>query len=312
MKYRVLHRTRYRYAELVPLCHNVIHIRPRDTARQSCLACRVDVTPTPAARRDRRDFYGNHMTWLSIQESHQSLTIQARSEVDVAPFRLPADGGPRWEAVADAVAAPAGAEAVDAAQYAFASPYVPRAAELADYARPSFPPGRPLLDAVRDLTTRIYREFKFKARSTTIGTPVLEVLKHRHGVCQDFAHLQIACLRSLNLAARYVSGYVLTRPPPGKPRLVGADASHAWLSAYCPGHGWVDFDPTNGSVPSDEHVTLGWARDYDDIGPVKGVLVGGHSHDLSVSVDVAPLPADGDEEPTTDEAPPKQEEDALC
>jgi transglutaminase-like putative cysteine protease len=173
----------------------------------------------------------------------------------------------------------------------FDSPHVTTGAELADFARPSFAPGRPMLECVTEFTKRIHKEFTFDKAVTTIGTPVLEVLQHKHGVCQDFAHLQIACLRSLGLAARYVSGYLVTQPPPGQPRLVGTDASHAWVSVFFPDYGWIDFDPTNGILPSAEHITLGWARDYSDLSPVRGVVVGGSRHALRVSVDVEPIGA---------------------
>ena len=194
-------------------------------------------------------------------------------------------GGP------DAAAA-AKREVQGARQFTFDSTYVASSPELADYARPSFAAGRSLLDCATDLTQRIFADFTFDSGATVIGTPVLDVLHHRHGVCQDFAHLEIGCLRSLGLAARYVSGYLVTKPPPGRPRLVGADTSHAWLSAYFPDYGWIDFDPTNGVIPSAEHITLAWARDYDDLSPVRGGWsVGGHRHSLAVSVDVEPVAA---------------------
>jgi transglutaminase-like putative cysteine protease len=155
--------------------------------------------------------------------------------------------------------------------------------------RECFPEGSPILVGVRALMIRIHREFAFDPKATTVSTPVMEVFERRRGVCQDFAHLMLSCLRSIGLAARYVSGYLLTRPPPGNKRLVGADASHAWVSVYCPGHGWVDVDPTNGIFPSLEHVTLGWGRDYDDVTPLRGVLLGGGDHELDIEVTVAPV-----------------------
>ena len=166
--------------------------------------------------------------------------------------------------------------------------YVPRNADLLAYAEPSFAAGRQLLDAVMDLTGRIHTDFRYDAKATTLATPVTEVLEHRHGVCQDFAHLQIGCLRSIGLAARYVSGYLQTPTPAGRERLVGADASHAWVSVFCPAVGWVDFDPTNNMIPAEQHITIAWGRDYDDISPVKGVILGGGSHTMSIAVDVAP------------------------
>ena len=178
---------------------------------------------------------------------------------------------------------------MEACSFTFDSHYVKRSPALAEYATPSFAPGRPILDATADLSARIHREFRYDAKATTISTPLAEVLANRHGVCQDFAHLAIGCLRSLGLAARYVSGYLESRPPPGRARLVGADASHAWLAVFAPGLGWVDFDPTNNVLPSERHLTLAWGRDYGDVSPIRGVILGGGSHTMSISVDVAPL-----------------------
>ncbi len=180
---------------------------------------------------------------------------------------------------------------LDARQFVFASPHVTIDAKLVEYAQPSFTERRSLFEATLDLTKRIHDEFKFDSNVTTVGTPTLEVLEHRHGVCQDFAHLQIGCLRSLGLPARYVSGYLVTHPAPGQPKLVGADASHAWVSVFFPEFGWIDFDPTNGLIPTTGHITLAWARDYEEISPVRGVVVGGRRHSLEVGVDVNPVKA---------------------
>jgi transglutaminase-like putative cysteine protease len=210
--------------------------------------------------------------------------------VDVASFGPPTGlWWPAWEQVVQMLKERRDPETLDARQYAYDSNYVQTDAELADYARPSFAPGRSLLECAMDLTQRIFHDFTFDTDATTVGTPVLDVLHFRHGVCQDFAHLQIGCLRSLGLAARYVSGYLVTRPPPGRPRMIGCDNSHAWLGVFFPDFGWIDFDPTNGVIPSSEHITVAWARDYDDISPVRGVVVGGHRHSLRVSVDVEPI-----------------------
>ena len=182
---------------------------------------------------------------------------------------------------------------LQALEFTFASPYVPLASELRAYAAPSFPPGRPVLEGARELTTRIFRDFKYQPGATTLATGVLRAFQMRRGVCQDFAHIQIGCLRSLGLPARYVSGYLLTTPPPGKPRQIGCDASHAWLSLYAPDLGWVDFDPTNNVIPSMQHITVAWGRDYDDICPIRGVFVGGGNHTMTVAVDVQPLGENG-------------------
>jgi len=290
VKYKVTHITEYFYGEPVPLCHNVVHLKPRDTVRQTVLSHTTTVTPNPVTRSERLDFFGNIVNWFGIQEPHSSLRIVARSMVDVKQIDPPTElWCPAWNDVTRMLHDRRIPGAQDAIQFVYDSPFIPSSPELADYARPSFAAGRPLLECLIELTNRIHKEFKFDAGVTTIGTPVLDVLHHRHGVCQDFAHLQIGCLRSLGLAARYVSGYLVTKPPPGRPRLVGCDVSHAWVSAFIPDIGWIDFDPTNGMIPSTGHITLGWARDYGDISPVRGVVVGGRRHSLRVSVDVEPM-----------------------
>ncbi|HTR65332.1 MAG TPA: transglutaminase family protein [Terriglobales bacterium] len=289
MRYHVTHTTRYEYVDAVTLSYNLVRLRPRDHGMQKSLSYELALSPTPAVSRERLDYFGNHAVWFSLQEPHTELTITARSEVQVDLVLQPdaAQSAP-WEQVRETLLTVLNPQMLAAREFCFDSPYVARDAELADYARASFPQGRPLLQAVLDLTQRIHNEFGFVPGSTTVGTPVLDVLHNRRGVCQDFAHLQIGCLRSLGLAARYVSGYLATTPPPGQPRLAGADASHAWVSVFEPDFGWMDFDPTNGIIPSDSHVTVAWARDYDDVGPVKGILVGGRRQRLKVSVDVTP------------------------
>jgi transglutaminase-like putative cysteine protease len=290
MKYKVIHSTEYFYGDSVPLGHNVVHLQPRETDRQSVKSHALAITPNPMVKSDRIDFFGNPVSWFTLAEPHDRLKIVARSEVEVKSFATPTGlWWPSWEQVADTLRQRRGPELLDARQFTFDSVFVSSHPELAEYARPSFAPGRHLLECATDLTNRIHADFTFDSGATTIGTPVLDVLHHRHGVCQDFAHLQIGCLRSLGLAARYVSGYLVTKPPPGRPRLVGADTSHAWVSVYFPDVGWIDFDPTNAVIPSDGHITVGWARDYDDVSPVRGVVVGGHRHSLSVSVDVEPI-----------------------
>jgi len=292
VKYNVTHTTIYYYGEPVPLSHNLAHLKPRENQRQALINFSTLIQPNPIIRSERVDFFGNAVTWFAIQEPHKSLKIVARSLVEVKPFEPPREfWGQAWEDVVRLLQEKRDPAILDAQQFVCDSPYIERAAELAEYARPSFTPGRRLLDCVTELTYRINREFRFDKTATTVGTPVLEVLQHRHGVCQDFAHLQIGCLRSLGLPARYVSGYLNTEPPPGCGRIVGGDASHAWISVFFPDFGWIDFDPTNGCIPSAGHITLGWARDYDDISPVRGVVVGGRRHSLQVSVDVEPLTA---------------------
>ena len=277
MRLRVRHTTEYEYGDTVPLCHNLVHLHPRDTDRQRCVFHDLGISPNPATLRRGIDFFGNPVAWFSVQEPHHGLAITAESLVDVVPRLTGGLAGPAWDRM------PPDPEAVP---FTFDSPHVPLSPKLADYARPSFTPGRPLDEAAGDLMTRIFKDFKFVSGVTTVGTPVLDVLRDRRGVCQDFSHLMIGCLRSLGLPARYVSGYLMTKPPPGKPRLAGCDASHAWVSVHVPGQGWVDYDPTNNVQPDAQHVTVGWARDYGDIGPVQGVIVGGHRHSLRVAVDV--------------------------
>jgi transglutaminase-like putative cysteine protease len=236
------------------------------------------------------DFFGNRLCFFTIQEPHRELLVEARSEVIMEGNATPWPQLPLpWEEAARSVPndhSPAGLEAY---QFGFESPRIRVRPEFASYALQSFTPGRPMPEALLDLTARIHRDFRFDSKATSVRTPTEEVFKKRRGVCQDFAHLQIACLRSLNLAARYISGYLRTYPPPGQPRLVGADASHAWVSAYCPGVGWLDVDPTNNLVPSNGHVTLAWGRDYGDVSPLRGLILGGGAHKLHVGVDMEPL-----------------------
>jgi transglutaminase-like putative cysteine protease len=290
VRYQVTHTTHYDYPDAVTLSHNLLRLRPRDHERQKALGYELSVSPTSTFLKERIDYFGNHVVWFSLHEPHRELTITARSEVEVDLVLQPdVKQGKSWEQVRDALLNPSSGRTLSARQVTFDSPYIYRSAELAEYARPSFLQGQPFLQCVLDLTERIHRDFAFIPGSTRVGTPVLEVLHTRSGVCQDFAHLQIGCLRSLGLAARYVSGYLATTPPPGQARLTGADASHAWISVYEPDFGWIDFDPTNGVMPSDSHLTVAWGRDYDDLGPVKGILVGGRGQRLRVSVDVAPI-----------------------
>jgi transglutaminase-like putative cysteine protease len=289
MLYRVTHCNSYRYSEAVSLCHNLLHLHVRQTPRQVCRHSQFLIQPLPGVSNTRTDYFGNPVMFFTVQEPHKQLSVTAVNLVEVQPQTLPAESLTLpWEAVRYRLAQPS-ADYLQASQFVFDSFYVKRQARLADYARPSFAAGRPIMEAVLDLTRRIHADFKYDKTATTIATPVVDVFEHRHGVCQDFAHLEISCLRSLGLAARYVSGYLLTNPPPGQRRLIGVDASHAWLSVFCPDFGWLDVDPTNDQVPTDKHIVLAWGRDYDDISPIKGVILGGGSQEVSVSVDVAPV-----------------------
>lgn len=290
MQYALTHRTTYRYRSDVAVSHHLARLQPRILPWQQVENFQLEIEPVPVASDERTDWYGNSTSFFSIGSPHEKLVVTARSHVSVtAPFLPVAAQTPPWESVRKRCASDVLTPDSAVGEFRFDSPHITRKAAFADYAAASFPRERPLLEAVSDFTARIYREFKFDPRATTVATPLDEVLSHRRGVCQDFAHLAIAGLRSLGLPARYVSGYLETQPPPGRARLVGADASHAWFSVWCPGHGWIDADPTNNILPGDRHITVAWGRDFSDVSPLRGVVVGGGNHSLGVSVDVAPL-----------------------
>jgi len=290
MTYRIAHKTTYVYQQPVSYGNHVAYLTPRSKPHHACTSHELLVTPAPVAMSERRDFFGNISTIFTVQEPHEELKVEAHSLVivDGPAMRWP-ESSPPWEEVTRSLREDLSEAGLDAYQFVFESPRIALNAEFAAYASPSFLPARPLAEALLDLTARIYKTFRFDSKATDVRTSPLEVLRLRRGVCQDFAHLQVACLRSLGLAARYVSGYIRTYPPPGKPRLIGADASHAWVSVYCPGVGWLDVDPTNNLVPSESHVTLAWGRDYGDVSPVRGVILGGRDHKLEVGVDMEPL-----------------------
>lgn len=290
MIYDIDHRTTYKYAQPVSISHHLLHMCPRPTAGQNVERHNLFIEPAATVIRDSVDYFGNTATHVTIEESHAELSIVSRSTVDVfgAPPVEPWTSPP-WETVADLLSRAADAEALDAAQCLYDSPMTMAGQRVRDYAAASFAPGRPVLEVALDLMGRIYSDFKFDDSVTDVATPVDTVFEERGGVCQDFAHLQIACLRAHGIAARYVSGYILTHPPEGKERLVGADASHAWLSVWSPGYGWMDVDPTNNHVPTTEHVTVAWGRDYGDVSPINGMVVGGGEHEVEVAVDMRPL-----------------------
>jgi transglutaminase-like putative cysteine protease len=295
MSYRVTHTTTYHYGKVVSLCHNLVHLTPRTCARQTCLFSQLEMTPAPKLFVEQADFFGNRATYFMVEEPHEQLTVKAVSETEVVPFAAPDPVvTPPWESVRAFLEQDRSPQGLEAGQFVYDSPYIKVSPELAGYAAPSFPAGRPVLEAALDLTRRIHQDFRYDPKATTVATPLHKVLEIRRGVCQDFAHLHIGCLRALGLSARYVSGYLRTDPPPGQERLVGVDASHAWLSVYCPGFGWVDLDPTNDLIPSDGHLMLAWGRDYDDVSPVKGVNLGGGRHSVRVGVDVAPISKDAE------------------
>ncbi len=287
MKYRVTHITEFIYEALVGLCYNEARLLPRELPHQRVLSCELQVDPLPNDHYERIDYFGNRTDYFSIRHPHDRMIVTATSEIEVEKSPLLDNAWSlSWESVRDRLRSDRSVEVMEASQFILDSPTVSVDDLLADYARPSFPAGKPLVEAVHDLMQRIYHEFKYDPEFSTIATPLKEVLAHRRGVCQDFAHLAIGCLRSQGLAARYVSGYIETMPPPGTERLVGADASHAWFSVYQPGTGWLDFDPTNNQTPQEQHITVAWGRDFADVTPLKGVAFGGGEHKLKVSVDV--------------------------
>jgi len=290
MIYRIVHRTTYKYKYPVSVGNHVACLTPRSLPHHQVTRSELHIHPQPATRTERVDYFGNLLCFFTVQEPHRELVVEARSEVTVKGNAMQWPQPPiSWEEAARWLPNDQSPAGLDAYQFGFESPRIRVRPEFASYALQSFTPGRPMPESLLDLTARIHKDFRFDAKVTNVRTPTEEVFRKRRGVCQDFAHLQIACLRSLNIAARYVSGYLRTYPPPGQPRLVGADASHAWVSAYCPGIGWLDMDPTNNLVPSDGHVTLAWGRDYGDVSPLRGLILGGGAHTLKVAVDMEPL-----------------------
>ena len=289
--YRLEHRTTYRYSEPVTLSHQQLHLTPRSLVYQRSPAHEVTITPAPNYRRERTDAFGNPVTEIAIESAHRTLEIVARSVVEVARRELPeADGTTPWEAVREALAYRAGWRpdplALEATEFMFESPHARVKRDLRAYASDCFRPERSVLEAAQALMGKIHAEFKFDPEATTTTTPVMTFFKQKRGVCQDFSHFMISCLRSTGLAARYVSGYLVNRPAPGKQRPVGAEASHAWVALFVPGSGWIELDPTNNVLPSREHITLGWGRDFSDVTPLRGVINGGGEQTLAVKVTV--------------------------
>jgi transglutaminase-like putative cysteine protease len=293
-RYHIRHETRYDYDQPVGESHHLLRLKPRNLLWQRCLSYHLDVQPAPSLSREFTDNFGNRITALHFEADHGALTVLSESWVEVTdrPAVAPEPAAQSWESVRDSLRYQGGrrmdTETLSATAFLFESTDIRIKRSFALWARDCFTPGRPLLEATDALMKRIYSEFTFDPEATEVSTPVTEVFSQRRGVCQDFAHVMISCLRSLGLAARYVSGYLLTRPPPGKKRLVGADATHAWVSVYLPGCGWLDFDPTNGLQPAEEHIVIGWGRDFADVTPLRGVLLGGGGHAPDISVTVAP------------------------
>jgi transglutaminase-like putative cysteine protease len=292
MIYEISHRTVYLYSAPVSHSDHVLHLKPRRHPRQKVLRHALLIDPAASPQTDLTDDFGNPATIITIEQEHTRLVIHSQAGVEVeAPPDFDAARSTSWNDVAAQLRANLGAETFEAVLYSCPSRHIRPSRAIHKFARQSFPEGRPLLEAVADLTARIYQSFTYQTGATDVATPIEEVLRTKRGVCQDFAHIEIACLRTLGLSARYVSGYLLTRPPEGQPKLVGADASHAWISVWAPETGWVDFDPTNNMVPKDEHIAIAFGRDFQDVSPVSGVLLGGGDHEVEVAVDVNPVAA---------------------
>lgn len=291
MKYELIHRTRYVYDGVVTVSHHLARLAPRPLPGQRCPWHALTIDPVPVGRGVHADAFGNITTYFELEGSHDELDVTARSFVEVFPTKHPEpETTPVWESVVEACSNGETTDFAEADLFRFASPMVPVAKEFGDYARPDFPPGRPILAGLMAFMGRMHKEFKFDPSATDVATPVSEVLKKKAGVCQDFAHLMLACLRSLGLPARYVSGYLETKPPPGMQRLTGADASHAWVSVFCGEEaGWIDADPTNDILPKERHITIAWGRDFSDVSPLRGVTLGAGGQKLHVAVDVIPV-----------------------
>ena len=287
MIFDISHRTHYRYRSAVVQSLHLVHMSPRNLPGQTVRHHGLFVEPAPASRQEGLDAFGNIAVILDIEAPHRELVLLARSTVEKLPLQaIDLAATTPWERLDDALLADGNIRDVDVLLYRCASRLTTPTLEIADYAGQSFTPRRPALEAAMDLVMRIYDDFTFDPHATDVSTPLAQVFRTKRGVCQDFAHAALACFRAVRVPARYVSGYLHTKPPPGRPKLQGADASHAWVSVWSPEYGWIDFDPTNGVVVSDEHVTVAFGRDYDDVSPISGVLRGGGDHSVSVGVDV--------------------------
>jgi transglutaminase-like putative cysteine protease len=284
----ITHTTEYIYQEPISLCHNIARLFPRSFNEQVCRTSDILITPRPDVYLEYLDFFGNRVAYFAIEQEHEKLSVSVTSKVEIKNQPVQRDEYPKisWEDAKQLIRANP-ADIIEVRQYCPETSKTRISTAVASYAKESFPAGRPLFEAAYDLMQRIHKDFYYKPGLTSVSTPVDEVLRLRKGVCQDFAHLAIACLRAMGLAARYVSGYIETITEPGKVKMVGADASHAWFSVFIPGMGWVDFDPTNNQVPLHQHITIGWGCDYSDVAPLKGILLSSRPHKLHVSVNVS-------------------------
>jgi transglutaminase-like putative cysteine protease len=291
MRYQIAHTTEYQYHQTVSLCHNIAMLIPRNTDLQECRKTVVKINPQPDVMSEYQDFFGNKVLYFAVQQEHSSLKVTVLSQVEkFKPRNLKMElyNHIPWENINNMLNEP-GLGNFEARQFIPFTAMTNSTKEIHEYAMQSFTPGRSVFEATTDLVQRIYNDFEFKPGFTTLATPLTEVMEQRKGVCQDFAHLGIACMRSIGLPARYVSGYIETIAPEGKEKLAGVDASHAWFSVFIPQSGWIDFDPTNNLITSDQHITIGWGRDYADLAPLKGVILSTGTHQLDVSVDVKRL-----------------------
>jgi len=289
MDYLVRHRTTYRYVQDVSHSWHLAHLKPRSTPHQTVHDSNISLSLAPATRVGREDYFHNPCEWFSIDQAHTRLEVVAQSSVSVEPPpQRPSRESLPWEKVRTLLENAEEEDSRDAVQFMFDSPLIAFGEDVVAYGAMSFPPGRPILAGAMELMNRIHKDFRYDTTVTDVTTPVDRVFEIRAGVCQDLAHAAIAALRAIGLPARYVSGYLMTRPPPGRARLLGADASHAWFSIWAPPFGWVDLDPTNDLVVSESHVTAAWGRDYSDVAPVSGIILGGHDHVVDVGVDVIP------------------------
>jgi transglutaminase-like putative cysteine protease len=292
-RYAVRHTTVYEYGGDVAHSHHLLHLTPREFAYQRRLSHSLELDPQPSFLHADQDAFGNGIARLEYDRSHDRLSVSAEMQVEVLPRKSgPLEDSEAWDSVRERLsyhASPMNHADLDACRFRMRSSHVPLKQAIEDYAHECFPPGRPIGAAAQALTRQIYRDFDYVPGSTNNRTSITDVLASRKGVCQDFAHLMIGCLRSSGLAARYVSGYIRTSRDGESDALVGGDVSHAWVSVYCPPHGWVDFDPTNDCVVGEDHVTLAWGRDFDDVSPLRGMIVGGGRHKVSVDVGVRRL-----------------------
>ena len=292
MIYDVTHRTLYRYSSQVAQSQHLLHMSPRAVEHQVVRQHSLVVEPAPAMRFDGFDGFGNVLVGLDIEMPHKELVISARSTIErSAPPARNLGATTAWDELDRAIGGGHAPVEVEVAQCRCLSRLTNATLEIAAYGQQSFAAGRPVLEGAMELTRRIRHDFTFDAKATDVSTPITQVFAQRRGVCQDFAHVALACLRALRIPSRYVSGYILTRPPPGQPKLEGTDASHAWIAVWAPETGWVDFDPTNALLVRDEHVTIAYGRDYDDVSPISGVLIGGGAHTVTVGVDMTPVPS---------------------